>query len=185
MNTLLPSLLAAALLSCAACTNDETQAAPPAADPAPTVETPPPERVPAPMNEAPAHPDAPVEEPIPNVNPPSVDDHAPAQADEAVGGVTDEPSAIELAVTRGETRMETMRTRVGELRAAVEKLGEEAAQELRDGLAALGDQLGRAETKLGDLRSATEDSLMQLESDLTDAVDELETAANELAAKLP
>ncbi len=188
------SLLVAALLSIAACTRDATHAAPVAAEP--TVQDPPPaQRMPAPVN-APAPADTtapptgvpatpPQEQPAPIVDPAPIEDSTPRPQTPPVDDISDEPTARELSITRCTTRVETLRTRVGELRTAVEKLGESATQELRDGLTALGDQLSRAETKLVELRDAAADGALELETELSKALDELDTAAGEFAKKLP
>lgn len=201
MNYIHRSLLVAALFSVASCTEDDTYAAAPeTAEPSASVQAPA-ERVPAPVNEAaPTAPktvdepvEPPLEQPAPITEPAPIEESKPAPVDAPAEApvespaedITDAPTAQELAITRCETRVETLRKRVTELRTAVEKLGESAAQELRDGAKALGEQFESTETKLTELRSAAQESVAQLETHLSTALDELDTAAEELAKKLP
>ncbi len=201
MNTTHRSVLVAALLSAVSCSEHDALAVGPGAAQPTQHEAPSVDRVPAPIHEAApvldapdalegpaeleAPAEAPQEPPQPLLDPQPLEELESPRTDELTPPVTDEATALELAITRCETRMQARRARVDELRSAVEKLGDGAARELLDDLAALREQLARAESKLNELRSAAETSVTQFEGELSTQLDELDLAASALAAKLP
>lgn len=172
MSTLHRGLITATLLFLAACEARETRAQHPT--PGPDAPPPPVVRTPAAAANVETTVEPPAVQAIETMESAAQDAPAPASAEllaQAIAGV--------------EARASGLRALASELRAAVDALGENATEELREGASAVASHLAEFDQRFEALRSASAEKLSEVEREARNAADELERRTATLKALLP